>query len=252
MSKSTRHSSTVIVDRYVAAASIDAVNQTNYKGLAIHALPGLHEFIADLAATHFDPGSFVLELGAGSGAMAQRLKDCGFEVCASDYVAQNFRLHDSVTFFQTNLNDFFSAEIPLPITVIIASEIIEHLENPRHFARECFKALPPGGKIILSTPNIDCSVSKALFARNGTFLWFDTKEYHVSGHITPISQKQLHEVFAEQGFNFCWEGSFGNAEDRIAGSPRMRVLAKLFKYLNPIPINGEIYVAVLQKPLFPS
>jgi 2-polyprenyl-3-methyl-5-hydroxy-6-metoxy-1,4-benzoquinol methylase len=248
MQKPTTHSSTLIVHNYVKAASINATNQPNYKGLAIHALPGLHQFVADLAEAHFKTGDLILDLAAGSGAMAQRLKDSGFNVCAADYVAENFRLHDSVPFFQANLNEIFSEKVEAPVAGIDAIEIIEHLENPRHFARECFRILPIGGKMIFSTPNIDCPVSKALFTRSGEFLWFDKKEYYASGHITPISQKQIHEIFAESGFELCWEGSFGNAEERIAGSPRMLMLAKLFSFISSTAINGEIYVAVLQKP----
>lgn len=37
---------------------------------------------------------------------------------------------------------------------IVAGEIIEHLENPLFFLKECHRILKPMGKLILSTPNI--------------------------------------------------------------------------------------------------
>lgn len=244
-----RSESTVIVDAYMEATVANGSNRPNYKGLLIHALPGLHPFVADLVVKHLRPGATILELAAGSGAMAQRLTDAGFNVTATDYVSENFRLHGKVPFFQSNLNERFAASVPGEVDAIVALEIIEHLENPRHFARECFSVLPAGGHLILSTPNIDCSVSKAMFTRSGCFLWFDEAEYHASGHITPIAQKQLHEVIREAGFEFLWEGSFGNAMDRIAGSPRLLMLSKLLGWLNVNPIDGEIYVCVLRKPI---
>src|SRR5437660_5497610 len=93
---------TIIVDRYRAAATRPA-NTNSYKGLAIHALPGLHDFIAEKALEFFSSGARVLDLAAGSGAMCLRLKDLGFEVSATDYVSENFKA--SIPFVRSDLND---------------------------------------------------------------------------------------------------------------------------------------------------
>src|SRR5690606_24625687 len=37
--------------------------------------------------------------------------------------------------------------------VILAGELIEHLETPYEFLRDCLALLRPGGKLVLSTPN---------------------------------------------------------------------------------------------------
>ena len=36
---------------------------------------------------------------------------------------------------------------------VIAADVIEHLENPSNFLRECNKVLKKGGKFIISTPH---------------------------------------------------------------------------------------------------
>lgn len=250
MSTEPGHDSTVLVDRYKRAAHLGAPTSNAYKGLRIHALPGLHEFVGQRAKEHFKAGGSLLDLAAGSGAMSQRMRDMGFAVCATDYVTENFRLHESIPFVQANLNEEFSARYVQKFDGIVASEIIEHIENPRHFARECFKLLAPGGRIVVSTPNVDSAASKASFIRSGAFLWFDERDYIEQGHITPLSQSQLHRAFAEAGFTTLWLGSFGNAKGKLGGSPRLQLLARLVALLANVDrhLDGEILVSVMERP----
>lgn len=242
---------TILVSPYRKAATTQAsANDNSYKGLRIHALSGLHDFIATKAGEHFEPGATLLDLAAGSGAMSLRMQDLGFKVAATDYVSENFRL-GSIPFTQADLNDHFSSAYSQGFQAIVASEIIEHLENPRHFARECFKLLAPGGRLVISTPNVESAGSKASFVRSGSFLWFSDQDYDDQGHITPLTQWQIHKAFSEAGFQFRWKGSFGDGVRKIGGSPRLRMLAKLLAMFSSSDsqLGGEIFVAVLQKPV---
>ena len=245
---------TVLVDTYVNAAQRDGSAQPNYKGLAIHALPGLHDFIAAQVQLHCAPGGRALDLAAGSGAMSQRLCDLGYDVTATDYVSGNFRLHGSIPFFQADLNDNFSASRKEQFDFILAAEIIEHLENPRHFARQCFKALKPGGKLIVSTPNVDTVASILRFLREGCFEWFNEEHYRVDGHISPLTQWQLGKCFTEAGFATEWTGSFGDRAHGLRGSPRLMVLHWLLERLatKDKVLRDQIFAAVLVKPLTPA
>lgn len=36
---------------------------------------------------------------------------------------------------------------------IVANNIIEHIINPYHFLRECYRVLKPNGRLVLTTPN---------------------------------------------------------------------------------------------------
>ena len=243
---------TVLVDRYRQAA-IEKVNTNSYKGLGIHALPGLHNFIAMKAVEYFEPEAILLDIAAGTGAMTLRMRDLGFKVSATDYVPENFKL-DSIPFIQADLNEAFSTAYSKRFQAIVASEIIEHLENPRHFARECFKILEPGGRMILSTPNVENAASKASFIRSGSFLWFTEQDYAEQGHITPLTQWQIDKAFTEAGFRFLWKGSFGERASHLAGSPRLEVLARLVALISTIDsqLAGEIFVAVLEKLDIPT
>lgn len=239
---------TIIVNQYIAASISSAISQ-NYRGLAIHALPGLHEFVFSKFKDMVLPGSQVLELAAGSGAMSLRLHDNGFQVTATDYVSSNFRLQGDINFFQADLNGNFSDEREGIFDAIVAIEIIEHLENPRHFARQCFKLLKKNGKIILSTPNIDSAASIVSHICHGTYQWFSDADYSHDGHISPLTQWQIDKCFREAGFEFIYKGSFGDRYERFQNSPRLVLFSKLINQLSRLndDLKGQIFVTGAKK-----
>ena len=49
---------------------------------------------------------------------------------------------------------------------IVLGEIIEHLENPGACLEGCRRALKPGGRIVLSTPNIFCVMHMLMYFKN--------------------------------------------------------------------------------------
>lgn len=227
------------------AAGIQTASQNAYRGLAAHAKGGLHEHVASLAAATIAPGSTVLDMAAGSGAMSARLTDLGYSVVATDYVVDNFRA--SLPFVRSDLNGNFSAQFDQRFDSIVAMEIIEHLENPRHFLRECRHLLRPGGVMLLTTPNPDSPVSKALYIREGYPGWFSDRDYKAYGHISPLAQKQLIRCAQEAKFSIQLS-SFGDAYELVKNSPRIRLLARLIEKIDTASrsLRGDITVAILR------
>ncbi|MEY4413522.1 MAG: hypothetical protein RIQ53_815 [Pseudomonadota bacterium] len=244
---------TVLVDHFRAAAQ-RAADGNAYQGLQVHALAGLHPYLAGQVQRWFQPGARLIDLAAGSGAMCRRLADLGYRPTGVDYVGENFRPRD-IPFRQCDLNqDFAPAFAGEGIAAILASEIIEHLENPRHFARQCHALLPPGGRLILTTPNVDSPASVMVYARTGMHLWFNDVEYRNQGHISPLSQWQIGKAFGEAGFRTLWQGSFGAGHSLVEGSRLKRTLARAFARFSRLPadLRGEIYVAVFERPAAPD
>ncbi|MGB0671494.1 MAG: class I SAM-dependent methyltransferase, partial [Rhodospirillales bacterium] len=145
----------------------------NYRGLPVLSFPGLHDHVRTLAQRHFPQEASVLDLGCGSGALSLRLADAGFRMSCADAVGEAFRLRDEMPFTAVDLNRDFAPIIGGIFPAITAVEIIEHLENPRHFLRQCRALLQPGGCLILTTPNIDNLRSVLSFVKTGCFKYFD-------------------------------------------------------------------------------
>jgi len=175
-----------------------------YKGLAIHATRGLHDAIERLLRTSGNsiPGRRAIDLAAGSGAMSLRLKDQGYDVIAADLLEDKFKLDRSeADFVRVDFNQPFAHLLPHESRLVTAIEIIEHIENPRHFLRECRTLLADDGTLVVTTPNINSSFSKSLFIRQDIFHWFNDHDYHEHGHITPIGVWQFYKMFHECGLS---------------------------------------------------
>ena len=106
-----------------------------------------------LEALPEDRGVRLLDAGAGEGFLARKLKDLGYErVEACDYVAEGFRCPD-IPFTQANLAE----GLPFPddhFDCVVSVEVIEHIENHFTFVRELVRVTRPGGRVIITTPNV--------------------------------------------------------------------------------------------------
>lgn len=235
--------------QYIDEASRSATDGNEYQGLQIHAWRGLHDFLGGKLPSIAPRGGRVLDLAAGTGAMSLRLHDAGFEVTASDIVRENFRLHDRIAFTTLDLNKPFGTVPGAPYDLIMAVELIEHLENPRHFLRECRTILKPGGALLITTPNVNSPVSKAMLVRFGTLAWFTEKDYDIRGHIMPVSRLMLSQCARETGYAIESLETFGDPYDDVVGWPKMRWLAKLMQGLSgePRELQNAVLVSVLRR-----
>ncbi len=202
---------TVFVDRYDA----NRVRPNHYRDLPIYAYEDIHLMAAEVARTYFVPGGKVLDLGAGAGALSLRLADAGFRVTAFDYAVDNFRLHGEIPFTCADLNSDFASDLAAQSAdAVVAVEIVEHLENPRHLVRQALRALRPGGYLLMTTPNVDSCFSLLSQLRYGHPDLFDDKCYRSDGHITPVSAWLMRHAVAEAGMEIMFCHSFGEHAPR--------------------------------------
>lgn len=144
------------------------------------------------------------DLGAGQGALSIELAREGLQVDACDKYASAFRAHglSNIRFAIADLNERF----PYPdetFDYLTALEVIEHLENPRHFLRECRRTLRRGGTVVLSTPNVLSLASHLSFLVRGDLVYFSQREYISNHHITPLRLQDFRNIFAEVGFGLA-------------------------------------------------
>jgi len=175
------------------------------------------------------------------------LAQAGFRVTATDITAECFEPKD-IPFVTSDLNGPFAQALGGPFDGVVATELIEHLENPRSFLRQCRVLLRDAGWVLLTTPNLENPVSKALFVRNDHFLWFSDRERRSTGHITPIGRWYLEKAAQDAGFVVERMGSFGCPYAEIGSWPKMKALAHLLGWVagTPPELRGEILFVLLR------
>lgn len=150
-------------------------------GRLIRALHGTHERVVETALRYVSPGARALDLGAGSGALAERLLAAGLRVTGAD-IDNYFEI--DAEFVQLDFNDpVFDRGLSSQFELITSVEVIEHLENPTAFLRSIQRLLRPEGVAILTTPNVENVAARLKFLLRGEVRAMDK---HAPEHITPI------------------------------------------------------------------
>ena len=181
-----------------------------YKGAAIRAAPGLHAAAMDLLRSYTDARKGVLDVAAGTGAFLLRLRDHGYSnISAIELDIDSFAVTD-IQPHALDLNDCFAKVFDREFELVTALEIIEHLDNPRHFLREIRQLLCDGGLLLVSTPNIAHWAGRLRFLVQGELRYFRESDYHLQRHITPIPDSQMILMLREIGFRLI--------DKRCAGS----------------------------------
>jgi SAM-dependent methyltransferase len=212
----------------------------DYHGLPMRCAPMTHESAAALIARHGIKNGPVLDVASGSGAMLARLRDTGFTgLHAIELDREKFHLK-GVDPRPLDLNhDFAPAFAGQRFNLITAIEIIEHLDNPRHFLRQLRQLLSDGGHLLLSTPNIANVVGRLKFLLRGEVRYFDEPQYNYNHHITPIPHTQMRLLLREVGYDLVdhmTAGSFDGLLKRVVFAP----LRTCFRLLTRGAIDGEV------------
>lgn len=140
-----------------------------------------------LYARHLDIGS-----GHGDLIVLLREKQLVNHSDACDYTHTLMQLPD-VEVHVADLN-----HQPLPFAdqsfdLVTCTEVIEHLEHYRETLREIHRVLKPGGRVVLSTPNILNLKSRIRFFVYGFYNLFgplharESALHTTGGHINPVS-----------------------------------------------------------------
>ena len=157
-------------------------------------------------------GRRIVDVGAGEGyfvsVLGEHLKQKGVKpadaLTACDLFPEQFRYADvpceridanGVLPFDDNSFDAASC-----------IEVVEHIENQFHLVRELFRIVKPGGRVIVTTPNILNINSRLGFFHSGFGLLFyplplgADDPVHSGGHIHPVTFYYLAHIFHRCGF----------------------------------------------------
>lgn len=177
--------------------------------------PGVSELVRDVPK-----GASVLDLGCGNGSFLSLFQDRGWKLYGTDFSPSGIEIarasFPEIEFFLAD-SSAPTAELLAragPVDLILSTEVIEHVYNPRGLLRNAHALLKPGGILVLTTP-YHGYLKNLLLALTGkmdqhfTVLWDH-------GHIKFWSRKTLSRALEEAGF----------ADVRFLGAGRVTYLWK--------------------------
>jgi SAM-dependent methyltransferase len=222
-----------------------------YRDLPIHAAEGVHEYAHTLLTREVPHGSSILDVGAGSGALSQRLSDAGYVVTAADFDLRDYRATPPAVEW-----DVVNPDIPPEITegayeAICAIELLEHVENPLQALRNLRTLMRPGAVLLLSTPHLGHPKSRIKFLLRGAPSYFGSAEYHDTGHRTLLPDWLLLRHLQSTGYvdaTVSYAGAFGLSGWRSVAYRILRAWLGAARAL-PSPRSGDGAVAfVIARP----
>ena len=140
----------------------------------------------------------IADIGAGRGELTERLVPYADKILMlDDYEALN--RPKNAEFVKVDLNDFWA----LPdnsVDFAFSLEVIEHIENPRHFIREIKRIIKPNGYGFVSTPNNLNLFSRLNFLIKKEHRFF--KDFSYPAHISVLTTVDFRRILTENGLEF--------------------------------------------------
>ncbi|KQC02438.1 bifunctional 2-polyprenyl-6-hydroxyphenol methylase/3-demethylubiquinol 3-O-methyltransferase UbiG [Pedobacter sp. Hv1] len=147
----------------------------------------------------------ILDLGCGNGALVKLFVENGFNAYGTDASESGIKMASQFSADRFAVKDLSIGELPdkfaqLTFDTVTATEVIEHLYDPRKFIQFCKKILLKngGGELILTTPYHG-------YIKNVMLSLFGKWDSHANplwdgGHIKLWSKNTLTQLLTEQGF----------------------------------------------------
>lgn len=138
------------------------------------------EKISSIFGAHIEKNARILEIGAGTGFIAEKIQEMGYDIEVSDCYSNGLiwaRKRGIKTLYQF---DLFNPPFHERFDVICLFDVLEHLKDPKLALTKIKQMLKPGGKIVLTVPA-------------HMFLW--SREDTIAGHQTRYSKNELKRLF---------------------------------------------------------
>ena len=106
----------------------------------------------------------VLEIGTGEGYGIRELVSCCDKFIAVDkyksHIPENTKKENDITFIQIEVPPLEGIDDE-SVDFVVTFQVIEHVKRDKFFLSEISRVLRPGGKLIMTTPNILMSLTRS-------------------------------------------------------------------------------------------
>ena len=115
--------------------------------------------LVDAVTYHVPPGGSVLDLGCGTGELAKAIATSGLRATGCDISPE--MLHRAAAADQARAVDWVQLDpgwqvLPFgsgAFDAVVASSVLEYVDEPAAVLRECSRVLRPGGVLLCTVPN---------------------------------------------------------------------------------------------------
>jgi 2-polyprenyl-3-methyl-5-hydroxy-6-metoxy-1,4-benzoquinol methylase len=163
----------------------------------------------------------LLDIGCATGALLETLRARGWNVCGieiSTPQATYARAQKKLEVIDLPLE---KAQLEAEsFHVVLASHLIEHLNNPSLFVKEVHRVLQSGGYFFVTTPNIDGLQSKLMKGK-----WRSA----IFDHLYLFSKKTLIRLLHDSGFTIEGISTWGGLAAGLAPKPLKKIADKAAK-----------------------
>lgn len=141
-------------------------------------------------------GMHIVDVGSGNGWVSQTLQGRNITVTSVDLSRSNIRRIRET--YGTEGIIAVAGSLPVcdkSVDAVIASEVIEHLNDPQQAIREFIRIVKPGGRVVISTPYREkikmnlCIHCNRLTPSNAHLHSFDENQL-----ISMFSHEDIHEI----------------------------------------------------------
>jgi SAM-dependent methyltransferase len=132
-----------------------------------------------------------LDVGFGNGSLLTTAEEFGYQVIGLDVRAENVRLMRAAGYEVHALD--FEAYRGGPFDVISMADVLEHLPFPKRALAHARELLAPEGLLLLSMPNADSYLWRAMTSAGPNPYWAEIEHYHNFG------RRRLYALLEESG-----------------------------------------------------
>ncbi|HQS83758.1 MAG TPA: bifunctional 2-polyprenyl-6-hydroxyphenol methylase/3-demethylubiquinol 3-O-methyltransferase UbiG [Alphaproteobacteria bacterium] len=152
-------------------------------------------------------GLKILDVGCGGGILAEPLARLGANVTGLDVVLENIEVASrhaeaeglKIQYKALSLEDYLKTT-PSKFDVVLALEVLEHVENPKYFLETCASALKEEGSLFVSTFHRTAkSYLLGIVMAEYVLKWVPKKTHHWTQFLKP---SEIYEALREDGFVF--------------------------------------------------